>query len=411
MTTARHIVIVGGGHAGGRVAQHLRALDFDGSLTMVGEEAHPPYERPALSKEVLVGERPPEELVLGPDAFWNDSASVRWIRGRASRLDAGRRTLTLADGSTLAFDELVVATGGRARKVTIPGADLPGVHQLRTIGDSLALREALKPGSRLAVIGAGVIGMEVAASAIRLGAEVTVLEAGRQILARCLPSVASKWLREVHAARGTRIETQVSVTGISRGEAGLHVHATRESGEAFVVEADAVLVAVGIESAVEFLDGSGIATAAGIPVGEDCRSPVAPWCLAAGDVSITYNALYDTALRQETWRNAENQARAVAEFLMGRTEPYLEIPWMWTDQFEHNIQVVGRPDGAEEVVTRHDKSGRLATVLCLREGRIVAGVLIDNGRERRHLEKLVGTGATVASERLADVSIPLKEMC
>ncbi|MFJ1258279.1 NAD(P)/FAD-dependent oxidoreductase [Cupriavidus sp. CuC1] len=411
MTSDRHIVIVGGGHAGGRVAQHLRALDFDGRLTMVGEEAHPPYERPALSKELLVGERPPEDLVLGPNSFWTDSASVRWIRERASRLDASQRMLTLADGSTIAFDELVVATGGRARTLAIPGADLPGVHSLRTIADSLALRDALKPGSRVTIIGAGVIGMEVAASAVRMQAEVIVLEAGRQILARCLPSVASDWLRDIHVSRGTRIETQVGVTAIAQSGSGLRVHAVRDSGEAFSLDTDIVLVAVGIESAVEFLDGSGIATAGGIPVGEDCRSPVAPWCLAAGDVSITYNSLYDTALRQETWRNAESQARAVAEFLMGRTEPFLEIPWMWTDQFEHNIQVVGRPDGADEVITSHDKAGRIATILSLRGGRIVAGVLINNGRDRRYLEKLIRSGVTVERHRLADVSISLKELC
>jgi 3-phenylpropionate/trans-cinnamate dioxygenase ferredoxin reductase subunit len=409
MNTSRHIVIVGAGHAGGRVAQHLRALGYDQRLTLVGEEPHAPYERPALSKELLKGERIATDLVLGPAAFWTDGSAVEHVRGSARALDTEARLLTLDDGRQIRFDQMVVATGGRARTLNVPGADLPGVVSLRTIDDSLALREMLLPGRRVVIVGAGVIGMEVAASAKALGAEVTVLEAGNRILARCLPAPASEWLHGLHTANGTRIETGIQIHRIERDDTALRVHVARD-GEVWSLSADVVLAAVGIDSSVDFLEGTGIASEHGIPVGVDCRSPVAPWCFAAGDVALTYSPLYQRAVRQETWRNAENQAQSVAGFLMGRTEPYVEIPWMWTDQFGHNIQVVGQPADTDEIVVRHGASGDPAVMLLLRGLHVVGGVLIDNGRERKHLEALVRRGAPVERDRLSDTAVPLKAL-
>ncbi|MFS8977412.1 FAD-dependent oxidoreductase [Cupriavidus necator] len=409
MNTPKHIVIVGAGHAGGRVAQHLRALGYDQRLTLVGEEPHAPYERPALSKELLKGERSAAELVLGPSDFWMDGSAVEHVRGRASALDAGAKLLTLDDGSAIGFDRLVVATGGRARTLNIPGADLAGVVTLRTIDDSLALRETLMPGRRVAIVGAGVIGMEVAASARALGADVTVLEAGQRILARCLPAAASEWLHGLHTANGTCIETGVQVSCIERDGTALRVHVARD-GETWALAADIVLAAVGIDSGVDFLQGTGIANEHGVPVGADCRSPVAPWCFAAGDVALTYSPLYQRAVRQETWRNAENQAQAVAGFILGRTEPYVEVPWMWTDQLGHNIQVVGHPGDADEIIVRDGVSGDPATMLLLRGEQVVGGVLINNGRDRKHLEALVRNGTRVERSRLADTAVPLKAL-
>ncbi|WP_454737493.1 NAD(P)/FAD-dependent oxidoreductase [Cupriavidus necator] len=409
MNTPEHIVIVGAGHAGGRVAQHLRALGYDQRLTLVGEEPHAPYERPALSKELLKGERSAAELVLGPSDFWMDGSAVEHVRGRASALDAGAKLLTLDDGSAIGFDRLVVATGGRARTLNIPGADLAGVVTLRTIDDSLALRETLMPGRRVAIVGAGVIGMEVAASARALGADVTVLEAGQRILARCLPAAASEWLHGLHTANGTCIETGVQVSCIERDGTALRAHVARD-GETWALAADIVLAAVGIDSGVDFLQGTGIANEHGVPVGADCRSPVAPWCFAAGDVALTYSPLYQRAVRQETWRNAENQAQAVAGFILGRTEPYVEVPWMWTDQLGHNIQVVGHPGDADEIIVRDGVSGDPATMLLLRGEQVVGGVLINNGRDRKHLEALVRNGTRVERSRLADTAVPLKAL-
>ncbi|CAG9187575.1 NAD(P)/FAD-dependent oxidoreductase [Cupriavidus pinatubonensis] len=407
----RHIVIVGAGHAGGRVVQHLLARQYDGRLTMIGEEEFPPYERPALSKEALLGERNVNDLYLCSEDFWRSSKNMRWVQSRAVAVDGQRKAVRIATGEEIEFDDLVVATGGRARTLKIPGGNLPGVYTLRTIADCLALREVLHKDCHVAIVGAGVIGMEVAATAAKLGASVTVLEAGKQILGRCLPPFAAEWLREVHRSHGARIETEIDVSEIAASGKKLTVHATRGNGEGIVVEVDIVLAAIGIECEVDFLSGTGIATRNGIPVGADCRSPVASWCLAVGDVSLAYNNHYESAVRQETWRNAENQAQAVAEFLLGRVDPYIEIPWMWTDQFEHNIQVVGRPELGKDTVVRRAETGELAAVFCLQDEQLVAGVLINTGRDRKSLEKLIRSKKRASRDDLANPSIPLKGLC
>ena len=408
------VAIVGAGHAGGRVAQHLRAMGHDGPIALIGDEAHAPYERPALSKELLLGRKSPGDLALTPHTFWTSSsrdAGIERHHARAQRLRAAERRLLLDNGVELEFDQLVIATGGAARRFALEGTQLPGVVYLRTIDDSLALKEALRSAQSLAIIGAGVIGMEVAASASELGVSVTVLEAGERVMARSVPPVVSEWIAALHRARGVSIETGVRIEAISRGTDGraLTVLASRE-GCTSEINADLVLIAVGIECDLTFLDGTGIAGAAGVPVDAYCRSPAAPWCYAAGDVASTFNTHYGRNVRLETWRNAENQARAVAEFILGRTDPYVEIPWMWTDQFGHNIQVVGLPDAGDTAIVRGNADLDPATVVLLRDGRVTGGVMIDQGRDRRYLEALLGHAPKVPLEQLADPAMPLKGM-
>lgn len=412
MTASEHIVIVGAGHAGGRVAQHLRECGYPHAITMVGDEPGDPYERPALSKEFLLGQADAASLAIAPQTFWA-TANVRRLRARASGLDAVRRTLTVDDGTTLPFDRLVVATGGRARRARVPGGDTPGIHTLRTLEDSARLREALQGARRAVIVGAGVIGMECAASAAAMGVKVTVLEAGAGILGRCLPAPVARWLAGVHLAKGVRIFTNVQVTGVSHDPSAhwpWSVAATMPTGEPAEYHADVVLCAIGIDCSVDFLTDSGIGTRDGVLVDERCSSPVAPWCLAAGDVALTPHPRYGAAIRQETWRNAENQARAVAEFLMGRHDPYVETPWMWTDQWGHNIQVVGHPDPGDEWIIRESDAHIPAATFFLREGRLAGGALIDCGRDRRYLERLVDAQANLDVARLRDRSISLKSL-
>ncbi|AHG65223.1 NAD(P)/FAD-dependent oxidoreductase [Advenella mimigardefordensis] len=409
MSTREHVVVVGAGHAGGRVVQHLRSLGFAGQLTLIGDEPHLPYERPALSKEVLKGQRQIDELALAPAAFWSDESQVQYVSGKASSLDSEKKRLVLEGGRELEFDKLVVATGGRARLPRIPGATLPNVFTLRTIEDSLALRSAIESASNVVVVGAGVIGMEVAASARQMGANVTVLEAGEHVLARCLPRSVSQWLRSVHEDKGCVIRTGVQVNAIVPTSDALSVEIAQGDDHASIA-ADLVLIAVGIDCAVDFLEGSGIANADGIPIGVDCTSPVAPWCYAAGDVALTYHPMYQRHVRQETWRNAENQSLAVAQFIMGRSEPYQETPWMWTDQFDANIQVLGFPLAGAQDIVRRDADANPSAVLMMREERLIGAVLINRARDRKHLEPLVRESATISAERAADSSIPFKAL-
>ncbi|QGZ64745.1 NAD(P)/FAD-dependent oxidoreductase [Paraburkholderia acidisoli] len=427
---ALHVVVVGAGHAGGRVVQQLVSLGFAGRITLIGDERHPPYERPALSKEWLTCEAEPQiatsPIVLAPAAFWEPSAlrdaRVERLHERVVALDAAQRVLTLANGAEVPFDRLVVATGGAPRDGAIPGANLPGVHVLRTVDDSLALRRAMRESRGLVIVGAGVIGMEVASSALDLGVPVTVLEAGERVLARCLPPAMSAWLLREHRARGVRVELGVGVEAIEEAEAaeaspGRYAVRCKPlapenvASEAFDLAADTVLIAIGVDCAPAFLAGTGLAGRQGVDVDETCRSPAAPWLYAVGDVAHVLDSTGERGgLRQETWRNAENQALAVAQAIVGRAQPYRETPWMWTDQLGNNIQVVGQPDARDEVVLRGEPGAGPCAALSVRDGRVVAGVLVNAGRERRFLEKLVASAAPVDLARLADPRIPLKEL-
>jgi 3-phenylpropionate/trans-cinnamate dioxygenase ferredoxin reductase subunit len=260
------------------------------------------------------------------------------------------------------------------------------------------------------IVGGGVIGLELASSARALGVEVTLLETGDRVMARLLCEQGSDWLADVHRAAGVRLLLHSTPLRIEPGESSLHVHARLADGSDEVIAADLVVAAVGIEVGSPFLRDSGLDDGDGIQVDEFCRSTVDPRCYAAGDVARTPSGLHGRAVRQETWRNADNQARAVAEFICGRTEPYVELPWMWSDQHGHNVQVVGIHDGHDEVVRRGIVGRSEFSLLWLRRGRLIGGALIDQGRDRRPLERLVAAGACPDRRRLADAAIALKEV-
>ncbi|EOA06310.1 benzene 1,2-dioxygenase system ferredoxin--NAD(+) reductase subunit [Herbaspirillum frisingense GSF30] len=404
----QRVLIVGAGHAGGRVAQALRSDGFGGRILLLGAEPHTPYERPALSKELLLGSKTVDELMLGPRSFWEDPAMVEHRQGVVARIDDLRQA-HLESGEVIPFDILVVASGGQARGLTIPGADLPEVRVLRTIEDCLALRPAMAQQRRLLVIGGGVIGMEAASSAAALGMEVTVVEGGARVMARCLPPEGSQWLQALHEQRGIKVLTGVSVSGIAKTAEGLRIDA-QCAGQEMALEADLVLVAVGISLNTDFLEGSPVRLDNGVLTDAWCRNPDAPWCYAVGDVANSFSPLYGRALRQETWRNAENQARAVSAAIVGRPEPYIEVPWMWTDQLDRNIQVVGIYTPGDLVISRIPPGERAGVLLWLHEGRVAGGMLVDSGRERRQLEELVRRGSTIDAAVLRDPAISLKEL-
>ncbi|HZJ97811.1 MAG TPA: FAD-dependent oxidoreductase [Oligella sp.] len=414
MSLIERVVIVGAGHAGGRVVQNLRELGFAGKVMLIGDEKHTPYERPALSKELLLdSESGVESITLGPKEFWEQSNSYERIVGRVKQLHPGAKRLTLENGQEIEFDTLVLATGGQPRELAIPGVELPQVHTLRTIDDSLAIKEALGAARQMIVVGAGVIGMEVAASARLRGVQVTVLEYGDRILARCLPEQASHWLRSLHEDKGVSIHTCFSVQGIEQlvEGVGLSVSALDELGKTHHFNTDLVLMAVGIDCRLDYLDGSGVEVNNGIVVDAFCRVPSMPWVYAVGDVANTPNELLGFSMRLETWRNAENQARAVAEFICNeRSDPYVEIPWMWTDQYEHNIQVIGIPDAQNQIVMRGDFNKGSGSLIWVRDEVVVGGVLLNNARDRRPLEELVKRGASVDVKLLQDAGCQLRTL-
>lgn len=406
--TSRRIAIVGAGHAGGRVAQHLATLDAKCQILLIGDEPYAPYERPALSKAVLAGEQSWQELMLAPAEFWENHARIARLTARVVALNRDQRSLQLEDGRRVEFDELVVATGGVSRPLNVPGGDLPGLHILRGVSDCEKLAAALSSGTRLLVIGAGVIGMEVAATASGLGVAVTVLDVSDQIMRRCLPEQVSHWLAKEHQQKGVALKSGVSVEAIAQDGAIYRVQLQASNGVSEILEVEQVLLAIGIQCDTGFLEQAGITCSNGVVVDTFCRSPDAPWCYAVGDVANCANSFYGRNLRQETWRNAENQALTVAQQIAGAAQPYSEIPWMWTDQFAHNIQVVGLIDDADNHVWRGDLGQGKATLIMLKDDRVVAGVMINQGKDRKAVEALIREHRVIDKARLADISVPLK---
>ncbi len=376
----QRVVIVGAGQAGGRMAQHLRQADFHGPITLVGAEAHLPYERPALSKELLLGTKAPGDLLLQTAEQWRDKGVELMLSSAVTGVDMRERRVRLGNGTALEFDRLIVATGGTARRLDIPGADDPRVLTLRTMADGLALAGHMTSIKRLVVIGGGVIGLEVAAAARQRGVAVTVLEFGSRLMARIGPPVLSDSLSAQHRAAGVEVRLGAAATAISGG-ASLTVHG-RDTQGPFTVDADLVLSAVGITPGVDFLAGIGLDLRNGLAVDQHCQVAGLP-VHAVGDVANTYSPLFRSHVRLETWRNAENQPKALAEMLQGRDQPYVEVPWMWTDQYDRNVQVVGLwRDGAEVIV--RGTAGEKGSCCLFLEGEVVTGgVLWDLGRDRR----------------------------
>jgi NADPH-dependent 2,4-dienoyl-CoA reductase/sulfur reductase-like enzyme len=373
------VVVVGTSLAGLRALQALRRSGFEGRLVAIGEEEEPPYDRPPLSKEVLAGKWDVERTrLLRPE---DESLGVEWRLGRpASGLDLAARCVLLAGGERVPFDGLVIATGAFAR--TIPGTPpLAGIHVLRTLADCVALRGELDRSPRVAVIGAGFIGMEVAATCRGRGLAVTVIEALAAPLERGLGARLGAFVGEIHREQGVDLRLGAKVArfvGDGRVEALELADGTR-------VPADVVVVGIGAAPATRWLEGSGLELADGVLCDAACRATRAPCVVAAGDVARWPNALFDETMRIEHWTNATEQAdHAVASLLAGDTAlPFSPVPFVWSDQYDKKIQVAGRIEGADETrivdgslaerrfVMLFGKKGRLTGVLGINRPRLV----------------------------------------
>lgn len=398
------VVIVGAGQAGGRCALALRSEGFTGRITLIGAEPHPPYERPPLSKAVLKGAEGEAGLFLDPDGGWQ-GIDLRTGETVVALDCAGRRVITAA-AERIAYDHLVLATGGRPRDLPVPGGE--HARTLRSLDDSRALKARLTPGLRLAIIGGGVIGMEVAATATELGCAVTVIEAGARVMARILPPETSTWLAAKHAAAGVTVLTGIAVQEIREVTGGLAIHLRDSAGESRVVVADLVVSAIGILPASELVPAANRGASGGILTDSAGRVLGLAGVFAAGDVAESWNPHLGREQRLETWRNADRQPRAIARSITGEATEHAELPWMWSDQLGHNIQVVGLwAEGARTVA--RGEGGEMLFWLD-DDGAVAGGVLLDRGRERRFLEKLVEGKVRADPAKLADSAIPLKAL-
>jgi 3-phenylpropionate/trans-cinnamate dioxygenase ferredoxin reductase component len=364
-------VIVGAGLAGARCAETLRAEGFDGRVVMVGEEQYPPYERPALSKQLLVGTKSSEALGLRPDGFWQEQEIELLLGTRVARVDARSRVAITDDGRILPWDSLVLATGARAR--TLP--DLPaGVHVLRTLGDALALHPELRPGRRLAVVGAGFIGGEVATSASALGVDVTVIEAAPVPLERVLGREAGMLIAERYREQGVGLRLNAGLAGFRRGPGGrVRGLLLADSSE---VACDVAVLGIGAEPVTPVGAPAGTG---GIPT-DACGRTALPGVYACGDVASTFRPSLGRRIRVEHWTSAAAQGAAVAHAVLGREEPHDDPPFFWSDQLGLRLQYVGHGEGWSRVEIDGDTDSFSVRYLG-EDGGLVAALLANRPAE------------------------------
>ncbi len=399
------IVVVGAGQAGGWAAKTLRDEGFEGRIAVIGEEPYPPYERPPLSKEVLLGREPAESSYLWPEGSF-DGWGVELRTGvAATGIDRTAKTVSLGDGETLAYDKLLIATGGRVRKLPLEGAALDGVHYLRGIDDSAAIRADLGAGARIVVIGGGWIGLEVAAAARTLGAEVAVVEALDMLCARALTPDMAAYLLDVHRGRGVDVRLGAAVEALT-GE-GRVTGARLAGGE--TLAATAVVIGIGIVPNVELAEAAGIEVDNGIRVDALCRTSD-PDIFAAGDVTNHPNRLLGRNIRLESWENAQNQGIAAARAMLGGETPYCEIPWFWSDQYDVNIQLVGLPSAFDDTVTRGERAQGSFVEIYLKDGRIDGAAAINSPRDIRFARRLMQAEKIVDPAALADPAVKLQAL-
>jgi len=400
------VVIVGAGHAGGTLAALLRQYGHAGAITLVGEEPIPPYQRPPLSKAWLKGEADAESLALKPLEFYAENRIDFRPSLRAERIDRARRALVLSDGSELAYDILVLATGARPIRLPIPGADLDGILELRTAADAEALKGALRPGRTMAVVGGGYIGLEAAASARTLGADAIVLEREPRILARVAGEVLSTFFRTLHEGYGVRFLTGASVTGF-RGEDGKVTGVELADGR--VIDCDLALVGVGAVSNQELAQEAGLAVNRGVVVDLEARTSD-PDIFAIGDVTLRPMPIYGRDFRMESVPNALEQAKQAACAITGRPAPAGETPWQWSDQYDIKLQIAGYNLDSDQTLVRGDPaSGRFA-IFHLKGDQVQAVEAINSPPEFMMGRQLIGSRRPVDKQRLADPSVSMKEV-
>lgn len=400
---AERIVIIGAGQAGAQAVATLRAEGFTGRLTLVGEESFPPYQRPPLSKTYLAGTFDRERLFLKPEAFYVE-ANCELILGIAALgIDRRARTVDLADSRKIGYDRLLLATGSRVRCISVAGAELPGVHYLRGIADVDRLRGAFRKDARLAVVGGGYIGLEVAAVAVKHGLEVVVFESLDRLMARAVSRDVSTFYERVHRQAGVMFELNTTVEAF---EGAGKLEAVRAGGRSF--SADIALVGIGVLPNVELASDAGLACDDGIVV-DDCARTGDADIFAAGD--CTRHVGRDGQLvRLESVQNAIDQAKHAALAMLGSPVPYREVPWFWSDQYDLKLQIAGLAQESDELVLRGAPESRKFAVFHLRHGSVAAVEAVNSAPEYIMGRKLITEGAAITPARLADASIPMKSV-
>jgi 3-phenylpropionate/trans-cinnamate dioxygenase ferredoxin reductase component len=406
---ASTVAIIGGGQAGGEAATLLRQNRFEGAIVLIGEEDYLPYMRPPLSKAFLAREIGKDALIYKAAVAYEKARVEMRLGVRVAEIDRRAKTLLIKGGAPLHYDKLVIATGGRARELAVPGAGLRNIFYLRTIADVEALQPLMEAPRRLVIVGGGYIGLEAAAVAVKRGLAVTVLEGAPRVLARVTAPDLSKFYERIHREAGVDIRTGVTVSGFIAGcEDGGVGSVACAGGQSFA--ADFVLIGIGLVPNTELAEQAGLGVDDGIVVDAASRTGD-PDIYAIGDCAMhAHHGFLRRKIRLESVPNALEQARGAAAAITGRPIPAATAPWFWSDQYDLKLQMVGCSDGYEEVAIRGSMETSSFIAFYLKHGRVIAADSVNRLGEFMAAKRIVGERMEIASARLADESAPLKSL-
>jgi len=401
------VVIAGAGHGAGQVVATLKQQKYAGRIVLVGEEPHLPYQRPPLSKKFLAGELSAERLNFKPASFYEDPQIDVSLGTRIDSIDRTARRLQITDSEDLAYDKLVLATGSRVRKisVSIPGDDLPGIHYLRSIADVDAIRGDIANSKRLVIVGAGYIGLEVAAVCRQLGLDVTVIEKEDRVMSRVVSPHVSDFYQLEHTNQGVKL---LLSTGLAAFEGKRRVKAVVTDNEQ-TIAADFVVIGIGIQPNTELAEAAGLEVDDGVVVDDRCQT-ADPGIYAIGDCTSHPNSIFGQRLRLESVHNALEQAKTAASNICGVETHYSQVPWFWSDQYDLKLQIAGLSQGYDQLVLRGDPSGGSFACLYLKDGVLIAVDAINAPRDFMQSKALIASRAVLEPELLADVGVALKDL-
>jgi 3-phenylpropionate/trans-cinnamate dioxygenase ferredoxin reductase subunit len=407
VSNLENIVIVGAGQAASQAIRTLRHHGFKGSITLVGDEPYWPYQRPPLSKKYLAGQTERDRLLIRPVQFYTDQRVESRLGRRAEEIDRAGQRLRLDGGTSLPYDALLLATGSTPRKLSAPGADLEGVHVLRTIADVDGIRNQIGAGRRVVIVGGGYIGLEVAAVCRELGIDVTVLEMADRVMNRVVCSPVSSFYQAEHARHGVRIVCNARVQAIAANANGKGVRAViTDDGSEY--PADVVLVGVGVVPVDLLASASGLECSNGIVVDEYCRT-ADPSIYAAGDCTNHPSLRYGRRLRLESVDNAFEQGASAALNMLGVPTVHNKVPWFWSDQYDIKLIIIGLCQGHDAVITRGDPESRSFTACYLQDGELTAVDTINSPKDQIAARKLVAARVRPDPAKLGNANIPLTD--
>ncbi len=401
----QRIVIAGAGHAAGQLVASLKQQKFEGQIVLVGDEPYLPYQRPPLSKKFLSGDLEAARLYVKPESFYTDAKVETHLNCTISAIDRDAKVLLTESGETIAYDKLVLALGSRVRRLSIEGADLDGVHYLRNIGDVDAIRAELGERKKAVIVGAGYIGLEVAAVLRQQGVDVTVIEMAERVMSRVVSPEISDFYQIEHASHGVKLRLSTGIVAF-HGESRISAVETVD-GE--MIDADFVIAGVGVLPNIELAEAARLTIDNGILVDDQCQSSD-PDIYAVGDCTAHPNAIYERHLRLESVQNALEQARTAASNLCGKEKHYSEVPWFWSDQYDLKLQIAGLSTGYDDVVIRGNPADRVFACMYLKNGKLIATDAVNSPRDFVQSKAIIAAQSLVDRGHLADVTIALKDL-